>query len=169
MLAEGGDMLDGVNATDDFLQSTNKVNVPPHELTLWEGAVCMIARNLNARLKNGTRVVVLKVSARTVRIVRACDWRGPEAVYEPDEVYRVPRVLFEWPLPRLQVKVQRRQFPLRLAYAVTMNKAQGQTLERVVVDLRALHGRLVEAGVRDAVDGAEVVEAPSRRHFEQLP
>ena len=42
-------------------------------------------------------------------------------------------------------KVQRIQFPLRLAYAVTINKSQGQTYDLVGVDLRQpvfAHGQL---------------------------
>ena len=44
--------------------------------------------------------------------------------------------------------VERRQFPLRLAYAVTFNKSQGKTLDRVVVDVRNppfAHGQLYVA------------------------
>lgn len=46
------------------------------------------------------------------------------------------------------MKVQRRQVPLRLAYAVTFNKSQGKTLDRAVVDLRGApfaHGQLYVA------------------------
>ena len=41
--------------------------------------------------------------------------------------------------------VQRRQFPLRLAYAATFNSCQGLTLDRVVLDLTKpvfAHGQL---------------------------
>lgn len=44
--------------------------------------------------------------------------------------------------------LQRRQVPLRLAYAVTFNKSQGQTLDKAVVDLRNhafSHGQLYVA------------------------
>lgn len=36
------------------------------------------------------------------------------------------------------MEVVRRQFPIRAAYAMTFNKSQGQTLDRVGVDLRVL-------------------------------
>jgi hypothetical protein len=41
--------------------------------------------------------------------------------------------------------IERRQFPLRLAYATTFNSCQGLTLDRVVLDLRTdvfAHGQL---------------------------
>ena len=51
----------------------------------------------------------------------------------------------------------RRQFPLRLAYALSMNKSQGQTLDRVVVDLQShafMHGHLMVAlsRIRDSAN-----------------
>ena len=42
----------------------------------------------------------------------------------------------------------RRQYPLRLCYAMTFNKSQGQTLKRVSIDLRShafTHGELYVA------------------------
>ena len=41
--------------------------------------------------------------------------------------------------------MQRKQFPLRLAYATTFNSCQGLTLDRAVIDLRVppfAHGQL---------------------------
>jgi len=32
---------------------------------------------------------------------------------------------------RMPFKLKRRQFPVRLAFAMTMNKAQGQTMQRM--------------------------------------
>ena len=50
---------------------------------------------------------------------------------------------------RSQIMIARTQFPVRLAYAMTFNKAQGQTLNRVLVDLTSggafSHGHLYVA------------------------
>ena len=47
------------------------------------------------------------------------------------------------------VRFQRIQFPIRLAFAITINKAQGQTLNKVGIDLKYveifLHGQLYTA------------------------
>jgi hypothetical protein len=43
------------------------------------------------------------------------------------------------------IKLNRRQFPVQLAFAMTINKAQGQTVQRVGIDLRKpvfAHGQL---------------------------
>lgn len=53
--------------------------------------------------------------------------------------------MFEFKPQRVNWTVQRRQFPLRLAYATTFNSCQGLTLDRVVLDLTMpvfAHGQL---------------------------
>jgi hypothetical protein len=54
--------------------------------------------------------------------------------------------------------LQQRQFPLRLAFAMTINKAQGQSVRHVGLDLRVLvftHGQLYVALSR-ATSGQQV-------------
>ena len=56
-----------------------------------------------------------------------------------------PRITFRFTLPRSGVTVERRQFPLRPCYAITVNKSQGQTLRRICYDVREhpfAHGQL---------------------------
>jgi hypothetical protein len=38
----------------------------------------------------------------------------------------------------LEIKLNRRQFPIQLAFAMTINKAQGQTVKHIGIDLRQL-------------------------------
>ena len=49
--------------------------------------------------------------------------------------YDIPRISFEYRMGRSALEIRRVQFPLKLAYAVTFNKSQGQTLNRVMLDL----------------------------------
>ena len=63
-------------------------------------------------------------------------------------MYPVPRICFRWCLAQGTVTMTRRQLPMRPAYASTYNGAQGETLARVVVDVRRpsfAHGHLYVA------------------------
>ena len=68
-------------------------------------------------------------------------------------VHLIPRILFEINHRNrkrriVQFKVMRRQYPLRLCYAMTINKSMGQTLKKVSIDLRVsvfMHGQLYVA------------------------
>jgi hypothetical protein len=75
----------------------------------------------------------------------------------PSPTFFLPRITFEFRPHRANWTVQRRQFPLRLAYATTFNSCQGLTLDRVVLDLTLpvfAHGQLYTSlsRVRAAVD-----------------
>ena len=63
-------------------------------------------------------------------------------------IFCIPRINFSFQPTRCPWTVNRRQFPLRLAYATTFNSCQGLTLDRVVLDLRSdvfAHGQLYTA------------------------
>lgn len=50
--------------------------------------------------------------------------------------------------PKLPFKLCRHQFPIKPAFSITINKAQGQTFEKVGIDLRMEvfdHGQLYVA------------------------
>ena len=73
------------------------------------------------------------------------------------EIYDIPRINFEFTPRFAPFTVNRRQFPLRLAYATTFNSCQGLSLQRVVLNLRTpdfAHGQLYTAfsWVRDRRD-----------------
>ena len=60
----------------------------------------------------------------------------------------VPRVIMDNNDATLPFSIRRRQFPLRIAFAMTANKAQGQTLARVGIYLGRdffSHGQLYVA------------------------
>ena len=50
--------------------------------------------------------------------------------------YSIPRIYFKFTTKYgASYEITRIQFPLRLAYAFTFNKAQGQTFNKVLIDL----------------------------------
>jgi hypothetical protein len=137
--------------------SFTPAGVPPHQLQLSKYCVAMITRNMDGKFKNVRRVVVLQICVRSVQVVDAEAYAREKAHPPaspshqpclPTDYLWVPRIIFEWPHRRIGLIIQRKQFPLRLAYAVTFNKSQGKTLSRAVVDIRNqafAHGQLYVA------------------------
>ncbi|XP_065219693.1 ATP-dependent DNA helicase pif1-like [Planococcus citri] len=125
----------------DFLNKLNEPGVPEHKITVKIGAICILLRNLNFEegLVNGTKVVI-----KTVKkfIIEVC---LPE---NENKTFLIPRISFKFSAGDTGVQILRRQFPIKLAYALTINKAQGQTLNLAAIDLRDhvfAHGQLYVA------------------------
>jgi ATP-dependent DNA helicase PIF1 len=137
--------------TNDVMNSfTDSGKCPPHNLILKVDDLCILMRAVNKdeKFTTNTRVRIVSISRY---IVRVCTLDADHARY-----CNLPRFLFKLRLPfGKSFTMTRRQFPLRLAYALTMNKCQGQTLHRCVVDLTHppfMHGHLNVAlsRIRDA-------------------
>lgn len=114
--------------------------VPPHAVDLKVGCVCAILRNMSVEkgLVKNARVTVVNVHRRFVEVKLA----------DRDEVHCLPRIMFSFMPPHSDWTVNRRQFPLRLAYATTFNGCQGLTLQKTALDCRIdpfAHGQLYTA------------------------
>jgi hypothetical protein len=123
------DNLD-LNSTPEYLHALNPKDAPPHALKLGVGDIVFLMRNLNKtqRLTNNTRVEVIAVGTRYVTVQTLGSYR---------QIHLIPRINFTFKMNRSSpIIVNRLQFPLRLAYAITFNKAQGQTLDKVLLDGR---------------------------------
>lgn len=139
--------IEGLNGLDvdcidsDTLHAAAASGVTPHVLKLRVGAVLTITRNLNTEQKlcNGTKVILVEIRPRYLVVRRPNE----------DELFVIPRILFKFPLhSRSPVTICRRAFPVRLAYACSIHKSQGCTIDKVGVDLRSFcfcHGQLYTA------------------------
>lgn len=114
--------------------------VPPHHIELKKGTVCALQRNLSVEkgLVKNKRVVIEALHRRFVQV----------RVVDRDEVHCIPRIMFSFRPPYSDWTVNRRQLPLRLAYATTFNGCQGLTLRKAALDCRTdvfAHGQLYTA------------------------
>ncbi|KAL5728631.1 hypothetical protein ACHQM5_001695 [Ranunculus cassubicifolius] len=117
--------------TTDFLNSLDPSCLPPFKLKL----------KIGYGLCNGTRLMVLQCQPR---VIEAMILTGNKA---GDKVF-IPRITLTPSTSQLPFKMSRRQFPVRLAFAMTINKSQGQSVKYVGIDLRTpvfSHGQLYVA------------------------
>ena len=108
--------------------------MPPHKITLREGAIIFITRNLSrsqSALCNGTRLQVIKITPDLLTCKRL---HAPQK----GNIVHVSKIRFSFrPSGRQNgAAFDRIQFPVRLAYAMSTNKSQGQTLGVVGFDSR---------------------------------
>jgi len=118
--------------------------IPLHELTLKIGCPAILLRNIDptAGLCNGTRLIITKISRR---VLEAVIITGP---HSGDRCF-IPRIpLTTNANSTLPFQLRRLQFPVRLAFAMSINKSQGQSLQRVGLYLLQeifAHGQLYVA------------------------
>ncbi len=127
----------------EVLNSLTLSGLPPHKLTLKKGCIIMMLRNLNTRagLCNGTRLIVRELKNNVIDANILKERTLGQRVF----IQRIDLIPSDDEFP---VTIRRRQFPIKLAFAMTINKSQGQTFERVGIYLRTpvfSHGQLYVA------------------------
>ncbi|XP_078449987.1 ATP-dependent DNA helicase Pif1-like [Lampetra planeri] len=129
----------------DVLNSVNINGVPPHKLILNKGIAVMMMRNLNpdAGLCNGTRLRIVEMKPHVIRAtIMTGTHNGKEVL--------IPQILFisDDDTKDFPFRLQRKQFPIVPAFAMTINKAQGQTVHNLALYLPTpcfSHGQLYVA------------------------
>ena len=130
----------------DYINGLDASGIPPHKLYLKENCIVMLTRNLNKirGLCNGTKMLVLEIKQRLLR----CRILG--GAHNGREVL-IPRILLRPQDTRQPCEWQRLQFPIKVAYAMTISKSQGQSLDKAGIYLWSpvfTHGQLYVASSR---------------------
>ena len=127
----------------EYLQSINLASLPPSCLRLHIGVPLILIRNLSPKqgMCNGTRLRLVGISRNCLQVtILGGKWDG--------EIRLLPRIKLTTTEEDLPFILERKQFPVRVCFAMTVNKSQGQSLEKVGVDLRTdafTHGQLYVA------------------------
>jgi len=115
--------------TEDACMFYRQNGVPDHRITLKRGDICFVMRTLNRKekLANNTRVVIVELYDRIIKVA---------TIEEYPRNFVIPRIRFNVKLKFGGFTLLRTQFPLRLAYAMTKNKSQGQSIPVSLDDVR---------------------------------
>ncbi|PWZ18654.1 ATP-dependent DNA helicase PIF1 [Zea mays] len=160
----------------EFLNTLTPNGLPPHVLKLKVGCPVILLRNIDPAngLCNGTRLVVRGFQRNSIDAEIVLGQHVGKRIFLP----RIPLCPSDEEMFPFQFK--RKQFPVRLSFAMTVNKAQGQTIPNVGVYLPEpvfSHGQLYVALSRatarsnikilviPAVDGRK----KSRKGVKKLP
>ena len=123
---------DSVNQTEahmyptEFLNTITLQGIPPHKLELKPGAAIILLRNLNPSEGhvNGTRYIIQNLLPHGIDAIAISGSNIGTKIF-------IPRIWLVSQDASLPFELKRKQFPVKLAYSMTANKAQGQTLEHV--------------------------------------
>lgn len=120
--------VDAGQYSTEFLNTLLPTGLPPHTLELKVGQPIILLRNMNPSrgLCNGTRLIIRQLGRR---LIQAEIMVGVNTGYRVF-ISRIPLTNSDDDVA-FPIKFRRTHFPIKPAFAMTINKAQGQTLQRV--------------------------------------
>ncbi|PIA25577.1 hypothetical protein AQUCO_11000001v1 [Aquilegia coerulea] len=120
----------GNSISSENMQALDPASLPPFKLQLKVDGLC-----------NGTRLMVVQFATRVIEA------RILNGSHTGNYVF-IPRITLQPTVSETPFQMARRQFSVRLAFAMTINKSEGQSVKFVSIDLRNhvfSHGQLYVA------------------------
>lgn len=127
------ELIDPDHLTPEYLCTLNTSGLPPGELVVKLGCPLILLQNIfpSQGLCNGTHLLLRRMMDRVLEVeILSGDHHG--------ELTFIPCITFTPSGKQSEHTFQlwRCQFPIRLAFAISINKAQGQSVDIVGSDLR---------------------------------
>jgi ATP-dependent DNA helicase PIF1 len=127
----------------EYLNSINCSGFPLAKLALKVGCPIMVLRNLDPGhgVCNGSRGIITRMRNRVLEVRLITGDHAGETVF-------IPRIKLRPTNDQVPFEFNRLQFAVRLCFAMSINKSQGQSLKDVGLDLRTAvftHGQLYVA------------------------
>ncbi|XP_071718423.1 uncharacterized protein [Rutidosis leptorrhynchoides] len=146
---ENNDLFAQKVYSPEILNGLKVPGVPNHRLALKRGVPIMLLRNIDQSkgLCNGTTLIVERLGEHTIeaRIITGQSFGN---------ITYIPRMIVAPTNKKIAIKFQRRQFPITVCFAMTINKSQGQSLNSIGLFLRKpvfTHGQLYVSNVQNGL------------------
>ena len=133
-----------ISMPKEYLNTINISGLPRHSLTLKIGCPIILLRNLNPSggLCNGTRLIVTGFGERVIQA------KILSGIHQGISVF-IPRISISTTSSSgLPFTLRRHQYPIRVAFGMSINKSQGQSLLYIGIYLHTpvfAHGQLYVA------------------------
>ena len=117
----------GMFVPEEVLNAMNPSGIAEHELHLKVGALVILLKNLDMKKRhvNGTKYIVRKIYQYRLLLEKVSNDED-----DVDRFLELPRIPMKPsnPVPGLELK--RLQFPIKVAFGMTFNRAQGQSTKK---------------------------------------